>query len=134
MYGSHYEQNQVAAVHPESLGLWDGALRKFIMSRTDKTDPMWVQLATQNLASREFHNHCTTDCDLPSIWTPPSAWQRTKCSHDFVWTGTNVCACEMCSMRFERHLKRRRERRVARFDGRRWSYEFNGEGVIDEWY
>jgi hypothetical protein len=64
------------------------------MARTDKTAPLWVRLAHGDLTSRPSHaQHGPHDCDLP----PRPSRGRTRCYWQFVWTGTRVCSCWLCS-------------------------------------
>lgn len=82
------------------------------MSRTDKTKPFRVKALHADLLFREEHDHTRGGCDLPpmSAATPFGA-PGGRCRRVFQYTGTNTCACPLCSgAGFEmRSKKSRRE-------------------------
>lgn len=65
------------------------------MSKTDKTNPLWVKITRGDVASEEIHNHSDGVCDLPADGS--LAWSRgQRCRREFVYTGTHTCCCHWC--------------------------------------
>lgn len=70
------------------------------MSKTDKTNPLWLKLMHGDLAWEEVHNHEDGPCDLSGPddldsygWCTGSG---RRCYRTFVYTGTRICCCSMC--------------------------------------
>lgn len=88
------------------------------MSRTDKTKPFRVKALHADLCFREAHDHSRGECDLPALNAhTPFGVPGGRCRRVFRYTGTNTCACPLCSgAGFERRSKK--SRRVARAECR----------------
>jgi hypothetical protein len=81
------------------------------LSRTDSHVPLYVRLARRDLTCRETHDHRTgKPCDLPA--DPQAA--RTRCSWEFVYTGTAICPCELCHAGAHRRRANRNARHADR--------------------
>lgn len=105
------------------------------MSRTDKTDPFWVRIATGYYASEPVHRHETSECNLPPLSEWRGEYGRDDCFWSFFWTGRRVCACKNCSGWWQWGDENpRRSRYDARLEGLRWKAEYNASGDIEEWW
>ena len=110
------------------------------MAHTDKTDPFWVRLGTGYYASDEYHDHTHGPCDLaPTRWEQfiesHDSWGRGRCTYIFVYTGRNVCACDMChGSWYEWDKKWMVNRKKPKNDLNRWRDEFNASGDITDWW
>lgn len=73
---------------------------------------MRVKLARGDLAAEPYHRcHRGGRCDLPPR---PDTKSETRCHWTLHYTGTNVCACSMCSDKDGRRRDRRRDRHRTR--------------------
>jgi hypothetical protein len=90
------------------------------MSRTDAHAPVLVSIARGDLAAHAHHDHRNGDCDLPdraglAAGRHVYAWTKSsRCRWVFHYTGTNVCACNLCSSRDERRADLRKDRQTTR--------------------
>lgn len=64
------------------------------MSRTFKTDPLWVRMHKGNIRAYEVHNHEGGECDLKPL--EDEDWWRGNCHWDFDSEGKGVCCCRFC--------------------------------------
>lgn len=79
------------------------------MSRTDKTKPFRVKLLHRDLTFHDDHDHTRGGCDLPPLNSSPFRSPGGRCSREFQFTGTRVCACATCSGAwYERRSKKSR--------------------------
>ena len=66
------------------------------MSRTHKTDPLWVRMIRGTIHAYPVHNHEDGICDLPTIEEQGRSWYRKNCYWEFDSEGRGVCGCSMC--------------------------------------
>jgi hypothetical protein len=99
------------------------------MSKTDKTRPLWVQLADAPMVTCvPVHDHRFGPCTLSDEVTADSAflsWRRGKCYWGAVQHHLfNLSdGCRACTDYYHRREERRRGRREARLELRRYSGE-----------
>ena len=108
------------------------------MSRTDKTDPFWVNVRTGYYRSVEVHNHANGECNLPprDTFTGWGTGFYGDCYWEFEYDGRNICACHMCHGAYYGQYgeySARRDRHKTNVETRRWRDEFNAYGDVDEW-
>lgn len=98
------------------------------MSRTLKTRPLFVRLADEKdkgVGYIEVHNHKNRGCDLPQDLIPKNTFYNSKvrvedipCHYTWLFTGTNLCACNMCTGHEEHKRENRKNRHEDKIKAR----------------
>ena len=88
------------------------------MSKTYKTRPLDVRIADPNdhgVDAKEHHNHADGElCDLPESPREALKLPHTNCHYEYAYNGHGLHSCPLCTDKFGRQKKRRRERREAK--------------------
>lgn len=66
------------------------------MSRTRKTDPLWVRMLKGTIHVYAIHNHENGECDLKPLEDKGEDWWRGNCHWEFDSEGKGVCCCKLC--------------------------------------
>jgi len=87
------------------------------MSRTDKTNPSWVQILVRDCKVIEVHNHENGICEIAGQAQPTRDHIETfrgQCYWSWGYDGTQFCGCPICTQQFERKAKNKRRRQESK--------------------
>lgn len=105
------------------------------MSRTFKTDPMWVKLNHPDrvdIIVYAEHDHSKGECDLPD--SPTDNWggvHNNRCWWNSETKGKNIfCGCDLCTGKTSRKIANKECRRKS--NERRKSFKTDPEYYGDE--
>lgn len=66
------------------------------MSRTHKTDPLWVRMRKGTIHAYPVHSHENGICDLPPLEEKDNSYRRNGCYWEFDPEGKGICGCSLC--------------------------------------